>query len=206
MITNQEPSENTYTKLNVQEITGISARKLQYYTDGNIVKPIKKRTGKGYKRLYRYRSIVKCMLINKFQSFGLSLNYIANIFTYIRDNKIDSTWTAENTSSNMNNAIVIFNIKSEQPDISVVNVLELHNQKLWSRNRSDAIIVYLEDIFRTIKDRIVSLDNAEAKPVKQTSKKKSVHKKTGTAKSPSKSNAKSKPKTVMLKRLPKTES
>ena len=73
---------------------------------------IKKRTGKGYRRLYRYRSLVKCMLINKFQNFGLSLAYVANIFRYIRENKIDSAWTAENASKNIKNAIVVFDINS----------------------------------------------------------------------------------------------
>jgi len=72
-------------------LLGISARRIQYYTDIKLVKPeIENPSGHGARRKYSRRNLVEFLLIQELNSHGFKLEEIRSVFQAIHNQRLYS--------------------------------------------------------------------------------------------------------------------
>jgi len=76
-----------YLKRDIADILKISPRKIQFYTDEFLVIPdVQPPSGKGSPRIYSHRNLVEfAMVVLMSGSFGVPLNLISTILSFLRD-------------------------------------------------------------------------------------------------------------------------
>ncbi len=63
----------------VEKITGIPARRIQFYTDSGLLKLAEQTPGKGNERKYRREDILTLLVISELSKYGMSLAKIREI-------------------------------------------------------------------------------------------------------------------------------
>ena len=69
----------TYRRKEVQQITGIPARRIQFYTDNGIIIPEKTHTGKGIERRYSRKNLLELLIVKELAAHKVELSRIKKI-------------------------------------------------------------------------------------------------------------------------------
>ena len=73
-----------YRRKEVEAITEIPARRVQFYTESGLLSMIEGNPGKGRERLYSTKNIVELLLIGVMRNVGLELSRIKTVMSKIR--------------------------------------------------------------------------------------------------------------------------
>jgi DNA-binding transcriptional MerR regulator len=72
---------DSYTKKQVAEITGLSPRLVQFYTEQGLIEPsVSKGSGRGTFRKYSEVNLIEFGVINQVASYGITIHIIKRIF------------------------------------------------------------------------------------------------------------------------------
>ena len=84
----------TYTKQRIADITGLSLRLVQFYTEEKLILPEKnKLKGRGYVRRYSKKSLLDFLIIKELGNYGITKKRISNVLKYIRTNQFTSDYS-----------------------------------------------------------------------------------------------------------------
>ncbi len=86
-----------YRRKQVEEITGIPARRIQFYTDQGVLPSVEKATGRGREREYSRDDVFRLAVVNEFFYMGIQLSTI-KVFLE-NDEKISQRFGEEKTIS-----------------------------------------------------------------------------------------------------------
>ena len=74
-----------YTKNQVHDLTGLSARLVQYYTERGIISPeIDEGLGRGKVRRYSKKNVVEFAILKGLSDYGMTFSIIENVFSLMR--------------------------------------------------------------------------------------------------------------------------
>ena len=76
------------TRKDVEEITRIPARRIQFYTDNGLV-TIDRETGKGRERRYSLRNVIELLIVAELAKHRIELNKIKQIMNDLREKEKD---------------------------------------------------------------------------------------------------------------------
>ena len=89
-------SDRTWIRKEVSTITGLSDRRILFYTDQDMLPNVDKSVGRGVPRLYNLMAVFFLLIIRELDRLGFSLNYIRVIISFI--------WSAQLKSSGDTNS------------------------------------------------------------------------------------------------------
>jgi DNA-binding transcriptional MerR regulator len=76
-----------YTRKEVEQITGMPGRRIQFYTDNAVVIPqIEDPKGRGGTRRYSTENVFDILVINELSKYGVPLGKVKEIMSYLQDN------------------------------------------------------------------------------------------------------------------------
>ena len=76
-------SKETFSSLDVSNMTGVSLRQLQWWDEQGVVSPIQK----GHRRMYQMHEVVEVGLITELRRKGVSLQKIRKVLRYLKEEK-----------------------------------------------------------------------------------------------------------------------
>lgn len=73
--------QETYSSLDVSNLTGVSLRQLQWWDEQGVVSPIQK----GHRRMYQLHEVVEVGLITELRRKGVSLQKIRKVLRFLKE-------------------------------------------------------------------------------------------------------------------------
>ena len=87
----------TYSKQQIHDISGLSLRMIQFYTEEKIILP-EKNTGKGRGNIRKYskQSLIEFLIIKELSYYGVTKPYLKVFLWYVRSNQFTNQYSDYN--------------------------------------------------------------------------------------------------------------
>lgn len=119
----------SYTKKQVSEISGLSLRLVQFYTEEGLILP-EKNTGKGRGNIRQYskKSLLDFLVIAELENYGVTKSRMVNFLKYIHSEPMVATYSKERFYEKGVRVFLYLNIKKNTKK-AVANFKEIAGGK-----------------------------------------------------------------------------
>jgi len=150
-----EGRTETFSSLEVAEITGVSLRQLQWWDEQGVVSPVQR----GHKRIYQLHEMIEIGLITELRRKGVSLQKIRKVLRFLQKQLGKGLFEAVRNGNEVHLLTDGKNLYLEDSHKNIVDIL--------NNSRQPIISVCITDQVRrlTADDAIKKLMRSEKKPV-----------------------------------------
>ena len=134
--------QESFTKGQIVEATGLSARMVSYYTDlGLVVPPDRTKRGRGNVRRYSVKNLFQFSVIRELWIYGARLKFIEDVFSYL-----DNQGLFDNLEKLKDN-LLILQMTFEQDEM----IIQWFDERRKELSASSILLLNLTAIYQRIK-------------------------------------------------------
>lgn len=155
-----EGRTETFSSLEVAEITGVSLRQLQWWDEQGVVSPVQR----GHKRIYQLHEVIEIGLITELRKKGVSLQKIRKVLRFLQKQLGKGLFEAVRNGNEVHLLTDGKNLYLEDSHKNIVDIL--------NNSRQPIISVCITDQVRrlTADDALKKIMRSEKKPAARASR------------------------------------
>lgn len=155
-----EGRTETFSSLDVAEITGVSLRQLQWWDEQGVVSPVQR----GHKRIYQLHEVIEIGLITELRKKGVSLQKIRKVLRFLQKQLGKGLFEAVRNGNEVHLLTDGKNLYLEDSHKNIVDIL--------NNSRQPIISVCITDQVRrlTADDALRKIMRSEKKPATRASR------------------------------------
>lgn len=130
-----EGRSETFSSLEVSEVTGVSLRQLQWWDEQGVVSPVQR----GHKRIYQFHEVIEIGLITELRGKGISLQKIRKVLRFLQKELGKGLFDAVRNGNEMHLLTDGKNLYLEDSHKNIVDILKSSRQPIISVCISDHV-------------------------------------------------------------------